>query len=88
MERSQKDYYFMLMAAILDFGRHFGKKEILQKYCHNSSIILTNFELSNIKTKKVITPSTHLTIKHEFAKQLPNCELVKLLNKNGSFRIP
>ena len=51
VERSQNDHFFMLTAAILDFGRHFGKK-ILQKYSHSSSIIPTNFELSNFKTKQ------------------------------------
>ena len=53
----------MLTAAILDFGRHFGKKKMLQKYSHNSSIIPTNFELSNFKTKKikkVLTPTSYL----------------------------
>ena len=45
---------FWILAAILE-------KKMLQKYSHNSSIIPTNFELSNFKTKKkVLTPTSYL----------------------------
>ena len=45
-----------ILAAIL------GKK-MLQKYSHNSSIILINFELSNFKTKKkVLTPTSYIKL--------------------------
>ena len=58
-----------ILAAIL------GKK-MLQKYSHNSSIIPTDFELSNFKTKKK-SANSHILLRH-----LEGINFFKDLNKN------
>ena len=66
------DFYYKLMNNLLPI------------YFENCNPTLPKID----KLYNVRKPVFHLPkIKHKFAKQLPNYQLVKLLNKNGNFRI-
>ena len=65
-----------ILATILE-------KKMLQKYSHNSSIIPTNFELSNFKTeKKVLTPTSYLKIFMNKICNVPDLMFAKMHARN------